>query len=179
MYLTKPTPDLRQQYLAFYQEWKESGEAMAPWVIHKDPTDFEAMLEFLLGNENGLNLPEGWVPDSTYWLVSDDHKIVGVANIRHRLTEKLLNIGGHIGYGIRPSERKKGYAKMLLKLSLAKAGDLGIDKVLVVCDETNVASEKTIIHNGGIPDIDYIDENGNVIKRFWISNPIDHGDRIR
>lgn len=160
--------ELQDEYLSFYQEWKESGENMVPWVISKDPSDFQGMIQSLLDAEKGENLPENWVPDSTYWLVTEDKRVVGAVNIRHRLTEKLLNCGGHIGYGIRPSERRKGYATKLLALSLEKAKELGIEQVLVVCDETNIGSEKTIINNGGVPDTDYIDEDGNVVKRFWI-----------
>jgi len=166
--LMKPTLELKDQYLSFYQEWKESGEDMVPWVISRNPTDFQGMLQFLSDNEKGDNLQEGWVPDSTYWLVADDKQVIGVVNIRHWLTEKLLNSGGHIGYGIRPSERRKGYATQLLQLSLLKAKELGINKVLVLCDESNIASAKTIVNNGGKPDSDYIEEDGNVIKRFWI-----------
>jgi predicted acetyltransferase len=86
-------------------------ERLYPWVISKDPADFQSMVQFLLDSENGENLPEGWVPDSTYWLVTEDQQIVGAVNIRHTLTDKLLNSGGHIGYGIRPSERRKGYGE--------------------------------------------------------------------
>jgi predicted acetyltransferase len=166
--LIKPCKELEEQYLSFYQEWKDSGENMVPWVISKDPTNFEEMIQFLLDNENEGNLPDNWVPDSTYWLVTKDNRIVGAVNIRHSLTEKLFNCGGHIGYGIRPSERRKGLATKLLALALEKAEELGIQKVLVVCDEDNIASEKTILSNGGKPDSDYIEEDGNVIKRFWI-----------
>ncbi|MGG0184986.1 GNAT family N-acetyltransferase [Bacillus rhizoplanae] len=166
--LVKPTLTLQNEYLDFYQEWKDSGEDMVPWVISKDPSDFHGMIQFLLDSEKGENIPEGWVPDSTYWLVTENKKIVGAVNIRHQLTEKLLNCGGHIGYGIRPSERQKGYATTLLALALEKTKGLGIQKALVVCDESNVGSEKTIIKNGGIPDSNYIEEDGNVIKRFWI-----------
>jgi predicted acetyltransferase len=108
------------------------------------------------------------VPSSTYWLVNEDRKIIGVVNIRHRLTEKLFHSGEHIGYGIRPSERRKGYTTKLLSLSLEKAKELGIQKVLVVCDADNIGSEKTILNNGGICDIDYVMEDGNIVKRFWI-----------
>ncbi len=100
------------------------------------------MVQELLDAHNGINIPETWVPDSTYWLVTDENKILGAVNIRHSLTEHLFNAGGHIGYGIRPSERRKGYATKLLALSLEKTKELDITKVLVVCDAVNTASEK-------------------------------------
>ena len=166
--LIKPTVELKNEYLSFYNEWVESKEDMVPWVIQKDPSDFEAMVQFLKDNEQGRNLPEGWVPDSTFWLINQDKRILGAVNIRHQLTPFLLNSGGHIGYGIRPSERRKGFATKLLSLSLEKAKELGIREALVVCDEENAGSFKTIINNGGIPDFDFIEEDGNIIKRFWI-----------
>jgi predicted acetyltransferase len=170
VFLIKPTIELQEEYLSFYQEWKASKEGMVPWVINKDPSDFQGMIQFLFDNEKGEYLPEGRVPDTTFWLLSEDNSVIGVVNIRHKLTENLLNFGGHIGYGIRPSERKKGYANQLLKLSLEKAREIGINKVLVVCDESNIASKKTTINNGGLADKDYIEEDGNVINRFWIDN---------
>ncbi|PEP06185.1 GNAT family N-acetyltransferase [Bacillus wiedmannii] len=166
--LLTPTIDLQEEYLDFYNEWKDSDETMIPWVISKDPSNFPAMIQELLDAHNGINLPESWVPDSTYWLVTDENKIVGAVNIRHSLTEHLFNAGGHIGYGIRPSERRKGYATKLLKLSLEKTKELNITKALVVCDEVNTASEKTILHNGGLRDDDFIEEDGNIVRRFWI-----------
>ncbi|WP_274364874.1 GNAT family N-acetyltransferase [Paenibacillus thermotolerans] len=167
--LVKPAIEWREPYIAFYREWKDSGERMVPWVIGKDPSDFPAMLRFLSDNANGINLREGWVPDSTYWLVNQDgSKVLGAVNIRHGLTGYLFDRGGHIGYGIRPSERQKGYAKKLLALSLGIAKELDIRKALVTCDDTNAASAKTIERNGGVRDTDYIEENGNVVRRYWI-----------
>ncbi|MDA1642210.1 MULTISPECIES: GNAT family N-acetyltransferase [Bacillus cereus group] len=166
--LLTPTTDLQDEYLNFYNEWKDSGETMIPWVISKDPSNFPAMVQELLDAHNGVNLPQSWVPDSTYWLVTDNNRIVGAVNIRHSLTEHLFNAGGHIGYGIRPSERRKGYATKLLELSLEKTKKLNITRALVVCDAVNTASEKTILHNGGVRDDDFIEEDGNVVRRFWI-----------
>jgi predicted acetyltransferase len=166
--LVKPTVSLETEYLDFYLEWKASGEDMIPWVIEKDPTDFQGMVQFLLNNEKGINLPEGWVRDSTYWLVNESNRVLGAVNIRHALTEKLFNCGGHIGYGVRPSERRKGYATKILAMSLEKTRELGIEKVLVVCDAVNTASERTILKNGGMEDVSFKEEDGNIVKRFWI-----------
>ncbi|MBB6455322.1 putative acetyltransferase [Salirhabdus euzebyi] len=168
IFLTEPTIDLKEQYLDFYYEWKTSGEPMVPWVISKDPSNFQALLHSLEESKRGEKLPEGWVPDSTYWLVNAEKRVLGAVNIRHDLTEDLRNSGGHIGYGIRPTERRKGYATKLLSLSLEKTKELGIKKVLVVCDADNIGSAKTILNNGGQPDTDFVEEDGNVIKRFWI-----------
>ncbi|WP_274651430.1 GNAT family N-acetyltransferase [Paenibacillus humicola] len=164
--LVKPSAGLRDGYMDFYREWKDSGEDMVPWVISREPDDFDAMVQFLHDQEREDHLP-GWVPSSTYWLAAG-RRIVGAVNIRHRLTERLLQRGGHIGYGIRPSERRKGYATRLLALSLEEARRLGIASALIVCDSWNIASAKTILNNGGVPDAHFTEENGNVIKRFWI-----------
>lgn len=166
--LSKPTIELKEEYMSFYKEWKASGETMVPWVIEKDPTIFEGMVQFLLESEKGVNLPEGWVPDSTFWLINENKRVLGAVNIRHRLTKRLLDRGGHIGYGIRPSERQKGYATKLLALSLEKVKEFGVQKALITCDESNIGSLRTILNNGGVPDVDFIEEDGNVIKRFWI-----------
>jgi predicted acetyltransferase len=141
---------------------------MVPWVISLEPYDFEGMLTVLSNQENGINLSEGWVKSSTYWLVNANEQVVGAVNIRHDLNEHLMNAGGHIGYGIRPSARGNRYAVTMLALALEKAKELGISRALVVCDSDNIASKKTIIQNGGTPDKDYIEEDGNRVNRFWI-----------
>lgn len=90
-----------------------------------------------------------------------------ISSIRHRLNEHLLRIGGHIGYGIRPSERNKGYATMQLALALDKAKEMGLTRVLLTCDKYNIGSAKTIINNGGILDSEDIID-GIEIQRYWI-----------
>jgi|SRR5690625_495485 len=168
MFLAKPTFDLKSKYIDFYQECKESGEEMIPFVIKKDPENFQSMLDYLSDCEKGVEPTESWIPESsTYWLI-DNNEMIGVVNIRHRLTEPLFNAGGHIGYGIRPSKRRKGYATQILSLTLEKAKDLKLEKVLLVCSSTNIASKKVILNNGGISDKDFIDEKNNTLKRYWI-----------
>ncbi|MDP4088495.1 MAG: GNAT family N-acetyltransferase [Bacillota bacterium] len=117
------------------------------------------------------NIPEGRVPANTYFFirVSDD-KIIGMINIRHKLNEFLFNEGGHIGYSIRPTERKKGYATTMLKLGLQRCRELNIDKVLISCDKTNIASAKVIQNNNGILENEVYSETfSEVIQRYWIS----------
>lgn len=169
LFLTEPALDLKVEYLDFYQEWLVSEERMIPGVIEKDPSNFEQMIKILSDSEKGLNLPEKLVPESIFWLINGEKKVLGVVSIRHRLNDSLLNTGGHIGYGIRPTERQRGFATKLLSLALEKAKELNIEQVLLVCEEKNTGSYKTIIKNGGVPDSDYIIEDGTVMKRFWIS----------
>lgn len=168
VYLVAPSEEYKEAYLDFYQEWINSGEDIVPWIVERDPADFPALLQFMEENRQGIGLPEGWVPNTTFWLMNGDRQVVGAVNVRHLLTERGLNMSGHIGYGIRPTARRKGYAAEMLKQTLVKAGELGIEKALVICDEDNLGSERTIRKNGGVQDESYTQEDGSVLKRFWI-----------
>jgi len=148
--LIEPTIEYRDAYISFYEDWIKSGEDMVPWVIEKDPADFNAMIDFLYAEDSESKITNSdRVPHTTYWLRNEDNLIVGAVNIRHRLNQKLLNQGGHIGYGVRPSERRKGYATKILSAALELTKDLGLQRVLVVCDKENIGSEKTIVKNSG------------------------------
>ena len=94
--------------------------------------------------------------------------MVGAVNIRHYLNEPLLLNGGHIGDGVRPSERRKGIATAMIRLALEECKKLGISKVLMVCDRENIGSAKSIIHNGGVLENEVTVE-GVVEQRYWIS----------
>lgn len=113
-------------------------------------------------------VPEGLVPSSTYLGIREkDNYIVGMIDIRHYLNEYLTQVGGNIGYSVRKTERNKGYAKQMLKLALEKCKELKIKKVLITCDEDNIASEKVILSaNAKFKDIRNVD--GENKKRFWI-----------
>ncbi|GAF67180.1 putative acetyltransferase [Bacillus sp. TS-2] len=166
--LVKPTATLKSEYIEFYRDWINSGEKMVPWVIKEDPEPFERMLQFLEDQESGEGLIGEQVKNSTFWLKNDSGKVVGAVNIRHELNGFLREQGGHIGYGIRPSERRKGYATELLKLALKELAELGKKEALVCCDSENMASFKTIKNNGGSLETDYVHPDGQIIKRFWV-----------
>lgn len=110
------------------------------------------------------------VPSHTYLAVrKSDDKVIGVIDLRHHINHPILGIwGGHCGYSVLPSERGKGYAKEMLYLNIQNAKKLGIEKLLVTCDVTNEASEKTIIANGGVYE-KTIDVDGCEMKRYWIT----------
>ena len=131
-------------------------------------SSIEDWLEELKKRSCEDTVPEGLVPSSTYLAVREkDNYIVGMIDIRHYLNEYLTEAGGHIGYGVRKTERNKGYAKQMLKLALEKCKELKIKRVLITCDEDNIASEKVILSaNAKLEDIRNVD--GENKKRFWI-----------
>jgi predicted acetyltransferase len=165
--LIKPTIKLEHEYMDMIKEWKALEDKLIPWVLGFDASDFSALVERFENCSNGVGLQEGMVAHSTYWLVNDNNRVVGAVNIRHRLNEKLLQNGGHIGYGIRPSERRKGNASEALKQALDIARSIGIYSALVVCDKNNIASAKTIQKNGGVLENE-VEKDGEVIQRYWI-----------
>jgi predicted acetyltransferase len=130
--------------------------------------DFASYVKLLHDRAEGRNLPEGYVPDTTYWLI-DNGKFIGRVSFRHTLTESLRKVGGHIGYDIRPSKRNKGYGKKMLALALQKARQLGLHKVLITCDETNIASKKIIEANGGVFENALEIPNEPKKLRYWIT----------
>lgn len=136
-------------------------------MLRFDYEDFDRMLEELIKLRDNPEEDERMVNSSTFWLIADDRKLVGAVNIGHRLNKYLLEIGGHIGYGIRPSERRKGYATELLRQALKIIEGYGITKVRVTCDKDNIGSAKTIIKNGGIMESEAIID-GVEIQRYWI-----------
>lgn len=111
------------------------------------------------------------VPASTYFTVREsDNKIVGMVNLRHYLDNNLRNIGGHIGYSIRPTERGKGYAKVQLYLALLECKKLGIEEAMVDCVKSNIKSEKTILALGGVFDKEFYDQpHKRVLRNYFIN----------
>ncbi len=120
-------------------------------------------------DENTCEKVGAAVPSHTYLAVrKSDNKIVGIIDLRHHINHPILGTwGGHCGYSVRPSERGKGYAKEMLRLNIENAKKLGITKLLITCDTANIASEKTILANGGTFE-NIIKAEGFRIKRYWI-----------
>ena len=163
-------PDL--SYADEIIKYKEESLAESPIINGSAGLDrfssIEVWLEELKKRSCEDTVPKGLVPSSTYLGVREkDNYIVGMIDIRHYLNEYLTQAGGHIGYGVRKTERNKGYAKQMLKLALEKCKELKIKKVLITCDEDNIASEKVILSaNAKLEDIRNVD--GENKKRFWI-----------
>lgn len=163
--LVKLTEEYRPQLDEMMAEWSAAGEQIIPYAIRKnDYRDFERY-------KNNLEVSsarDGLVPDSTFFCLDEERNIfVGAVNIRHYLNEGLLRNGGHIGDGIRPSERRKGFGTAMVALALDECRKLGIDRVLMVCSKSNVASAKTIVKCGGVLENE-ITDGGEIEQRYWI-----------
>jgi len=167
--LIKLTKEYEKELGEMIDEWKLDQEINhtnhSPWAIFKnDYHDFDYYLDNL---EKGKHL----VPNSVWFLLDiDRNRLLGAVNIRHELNDFLLKEGGHIGDGIRPSERRKGYATKMIELALLECKRLGIKKVLITCNKDNIASAKSIINNGGILENEIIDSDGELLQRYWIDN---------
>ena len=161
------TEEYKEQLFEMMDEWCATGEKIVPYAIRKnDYHDFQYYLDNLQITEE----VDGKVPDTTLFCLDVDRNIfVGAVNIRHYLTEEMLVNAGHIGDGIRPSERRKGYATAMIGLALEEAKELGIDRVLMCCDKENIASAKSIVKNGGILENEVV-VNGVTEQRYWIEN---------
>jgi predicted acetyltransferase len=174
MELVEPSGKYRDSYIEAVKEFQADHSfplmerTYDKLSIPELEVNFDDYAEKIRSQSRGENLPEGWVPVTTYWLVEGD-EYIGKVSIRHRLTPHLEKIGGHIGYNIRPSKRGRGYGNKILQLSLPKAKELGISRVLVTCDATNIASSKIIEKNGGVFEDQQSNPETGVNKlRYWI-----------
>lgn len=168
--LVKLTREYEEQLIDMLEEWKKdietNGTNSSPSAIFRnDYRNFEYYLENLSIKEK---TEDGRSTDTTLFCLDKDRDIfVGAVNIRHYLTERNINVGGHIGDGVRPSERRKGYATAMLTLALKECKKLDIDRVLITCDKNNIGSAKFIIKNGGVLENE-IEDNGYIEQRYWI-----------
>ena len=160
-----PTYSNRDDVLSFYNEFEKENVACIGCASYRD---FDAWLAGMNNRFTGKNLPEGYVRENFY-LCYDKDELIGVFSLKFELTEFLKNFGGHIGYAVRRSKRNLGYATKMLKQGLELSRQFGFDRILCVCDEDNLASEKVILKNGGIFENSLYDEKECVfVKRYWI-----------
>ena len=169
--LIKLTEEYREELCAMIDEWRKDQEMNhtnhSPWAIFKnDCADFDYYLSHL-----DIAEPEGGLmPESAFFLLDEErNRLLGAVGIRHCLSEYLLREGGHIGAGIRPSGRRKGYGTKLILLSLEECAKLGIDRVLLVCDKDNTGSARAIEKAGGVLENEIIGEEGKPVQRWWIT----------
>lgn len=171
LYLVKPTRDMRKEAMDYRQEYIDYGEGHingSGGFSHYD--NYDVWLDMILSIEKD-SLTKEKVHASTYFSVrKSDGKIIGTIQLRHSLSEELRRYGGHIGYSIRPSERRKSYGAKQLALVLEEAKKLGLSEVMITCDKENIGSARTAIKNGGtLESEDFYEPTKEVLQIYWIS----------
>ena len=183
LFLARPSSHYKHSHIDAIRESREiDHRKMSEEELASIEENFLVYIQLLLDWEDKTKIPQGWVPSSVYWLVLDEPEpvdrvdnegkgvYIGRLNLRHELSKTLYEVGGHIGYEIRPSMRQRGYGKEILRLGLEKARTRGLQHVLVTCDETNIGSKKIIEANGGRFQ-NAVTQEGSPVKklRYWIT----------
>ena len=172
--LVLPTTSVRESFLEAMDEFVAEGaenSQTAAWIEHnapgwQDPAAFEVFVEAVKADALLETARPDWhVPCTTLWWVDGDDYLGRIA-IRHTLNDFLLEVGGHIGYDVRPSRRREGHATAMLRAALPWARDLGIDPALVTCDEDNTASIRVIVAAGGV-----LEDVRGIKRRYWVPTP--------
>jgi predicted acetyltransferase len=157
-----------EKYIDYISEWETHNEKVIPSAARREGRSFSEMMIKWREDETEIPVSKGFVPATLYFLTDESGRILGGIHFRHYLNERLRQDGGHIGFGVRKSERQKGYAHEMLKLLLEKITKLKIDKVMISCDDDNIGSAKTIESCNGIMQDKVVFEN-ELTRRYWIT----------
>ncbi len=169
--LIRPTSEYASQIIEYRQEFLNAGDSMNGTGSLRRTSNPDEYIQICLEHEDPLKIPSHLVPATQFFFIrKSDNKLVGMIQVRHRLNDYLEKYAGHIGYSVRPCERRKGYAKKMLRMALNFCREVEIDKVMITCVDGNIGSEKTILACGGVYEytIHEPDENED-LKRFWIT----------
>lgn len=168
--LIRPTSEYASQIAEYRQEFLDAGDSMdgtGPLRRFEDPEEYVKVCK---DYESTKEVSAQLVPATQFLFVRKcDNRLVGMIQVRHCFNDYLEKYAGHIGYSVRPSERRKGYAKEMLKMALPFCREIGLDKVMITCIDGNIGSEKTILANGGVYESTVYEPSHNRdLKRFWI-----------
>lgn len=170
--LVRPCKLYAEQVMSYKEEMSQNGDSFDGCAGLEDVHSFDEWIDFegRLRKKYGA----GYVPSEVFLAArKNDNLVVGMIDFRHPLSDFLKNYGGNIGYSIRPSERRKGYASEMLRQILSVCRDFGESRVLLTCDKENIASKRTIVKNGGVLENEIADTVGlsksGIIERYWIS----------
>ena len=168
--LVKVSAEYADQIKEYRQEFLDAGDSMDGCGSLRHLADPYEFIQKCKNYERPETLPADKVIATQFLYVRElDNRLIGMLQVRHYFNEYLSKFGGHIGYSIRPSERRKGYAKAMLKSALPFCREINLENVLITCIEDNIGSEKTIIANGGIYESTIYEPDEKVnLKRYWI-----------
>lgn len=165
------TAEYADEIMAYRRECLDAGSSMDGCGPLRRCETAEEFFKAIEQYKNPDTVPEGKVQATHYACVRrSDGKLVGILQLRHRLNEYLAKYAGHIGYSVRPSERRKGYAKYMLKSALSVCRGMGLTRVMVCCFEENEASRRTILSAGGVYERTELEPNEQKnIEIYWIN----------
>lgn len=165
MPLLKPDLSMKEVFEDYLRDFEEHGETAAPAAARMNGKTYENWLEDLRRLETQPT--DTLVTGTLYFWFDDQGTLAGAIALRHTLTEALLRTGGNIGYGVRPSLRRRGHAGAMLAAVLPLARARGMARVLITCNRENIASARTILRSGGVLENE-IRDGDRVMQRYWI-----------
>ena len=170
MKMVEPSTEYAQQILEYKNAFVDSRSMAGVGALREMDDPYE-WIRFSAACKNPDTIPEGRLVTSTQYMLvrEEDKKILGMLQLRHRLNDYLEKYGGHIGYSVAPDERRKGYASYMLDKAFQECRKMGIDRVLITCLDSNEASRRTILKNGGVYESTvYEPDKKAFFERYWI-----------